>query len=97
MRTRPGEHPHAPAERSLEQAALNDRETLETEVISASHFHHAFKNGAHYSPCRATHPLVFQYREARDDRHGAESYLTHACKTLEGELASRAVAGALQA
>ena len=97
MRTRPGEHPHVPAERSREQAALNDRETLETEVISACKFHHAFKNGAHYSPCRATHPFVFQYREARDDRHGAESCLTHACKSLEGDLAPRTVAGALRA
>jgi hypothetical protein len=35
---------------------------------------------------RAAHPLVFQYRDARDDRHGAESYLTRACKSLDGDL-----------
>ena len=34
-------------------------------------------NGAHYFICRAAHPLVFQYSDARDDRHGAERYLTH--------------------
>ena len=46
--------------------------------------------GAHYSPCRATHPLVFRYREARDDRHGAEAILltlvNHSKESLQREL-----------
>ena len=45
----------------------------------------------------ATRPLVFQHCKARDDRHGAESYLTHACKSLKREPVARIAAGALQA
>jgi hypothetical protein len=40
--------------------------------------------------CRVAHPLVFQYREARDDRHGAEAYtltlVSHSKENLLREL-----------
>ena len=42
-------------------------------------------------------PLRQRVRHGLDDRHIAKSHLTHACKSLEGELAARAVAGALLA
>jgi hypothetical protein len=45
--------------------------------------------------CRVAHTLIFHYREARDDRHGAQSHLIHACQSLEGEPAARAAAGTL--
>lgn len=81
------------------QAALNERETLETEVISAYPSIVFLDHALHQcslTHCRAAHPLVFQYRQARDDRHGAKGHHAHTCKPLEREPAARAAAGALQ-
>ena len=75
---------------------LNDRETLETKVIRTSHFHCISTVLTMFS----AEPLIHSYfnivkREMIDILPKAIS--THACKSLEGELAARTVAGALQA
>ena len=74
------------------------RETLKTEVICASSStHRAFTTATHLL---STELLIHSYfnivkRETIDMGH--KSHLTHACQSLEGELAARAAAGALQA
>ena len=50
------------------QAALNERETMETEVISCVLLHPASRFVTSQLPCyRTSHPLLFQHREARND------------------------------
>ena len=52
------------------QNALNERETMETEVISESY---CLRFGNFLTGARTPHTLILQYRETRDDRHGTQS------------------------
>jgi vacuolar protein sorting-associated protein 1 len=75
------------------QAALNERETLETEVISASSVHNLIYQALLIYCRRTAHPLLFQHCEARDDRHGSQSNHTDPRESLEGEPSARTSTG----
>jgi len=84
------------------QSALNERETMETEVISECCVHSIGRAISGTLTCgisvyRAAHPLVLQHCETGDDRYGSQGHHVDAGEPLEGEPAERAVAGAVQA
>ena len=65
-------------------ASLNDRELMETEVISTYYQHH-------WGPClikRTAHHIILLRCQARNDRHGSESHHAHPRQFLEGEFAT---------
>ena len=77
------------------QAALSERETMETEVISERRS--TFSQFLMLKPTRTPHTFLLQYRQARNDRHGSHSHHTHPRCLLEGESATRASARTVQA
>jgi replication fork clamp-binding protein CrfC len=78
------------------QAALSDRESMETEVIStcSSTCSQIDVRTSLLICCltlagRAPHPLVLQHRQARDDRHGPQVDHVHARPAVQGPAPAR--------